>query len=87
MHTHIHTCTHTHLICPLQGEPYITPAGPLGFSLVLFVAATLVMIIIFAINRQAGGELGGSRARQLCTAGCCFVSGMASGRMWCEVVT
>lgn len=50
-----------------QGEEYITPAGPLGFSLLLFVLGNAVVLAIFMWNRWAGGELGGSATRQWIT--------------------
>ena len=52
---------HTH--AP-QGERYVTPAGDLAFSVLVFVLVGGAGMAILAVARHYGGELGGSKARQ-----------------------
>ncbi|KAG1658789.1 hypothetical protein FOA52_011731 [Chlamydomonas sp. UWO 241] len=46
-----------------KGEPYVTEAGSLGFSLLIFFILAVVGITGILVRRQQGGELGGSTSR------------------------
>lgn len=48
----------------LKGEKYITPAGDLSFSVMLYAILGGVGIGILALARRYGGELGGPKRRQ-----------------------
>ena len=45
-----------------QGKTFLTPPGNLSYSVVVFIACSLVAFVILAIRRQfVGGELGGPK--------------------------
>lgn len=49
---------------------YYVPAGPLGFSVVVFVICALICIAFLLIRRWAlGGELGGTKLGRTASAG------------------
>ena len=47
-----------------QGEKYLTPAGDLSFSVMLYAIVGSMGIAILALARRYGGELGGTKRRQ-----------------------
>lgn len=48
----------------MKGERYVTPAGDLAFSVLIFCIVGCTGMVILAVARHYGGELGGSKARQ-----------------------
>ncbi|KAG2433581.1 hypothetical protein HYH02_012513 [Chlamydomonas schloesseri] len=53
----------------VRGEKYVTPGGDLEFAIMLYAIMGGCGIVILAIARYFGGELGGSKVRQYCVAG------------------
>jgi hypothetical protein len=45
-----------------QGERYYTPAGDLGFSIIVYIAVSIPAIGLMFWRRYLGGELGGIHA-------------------------
>ncbi|KAG2427143.1 hypothetical protein HXX76_012653 [Chlamydomonas incerta] len=48
----------------LRGEKYVTPGGDLEFAVMLYAVLGGCGIVILAVARYFGGELGGSKVRQ-----------------------
>lgn len=58
--------------CSNSGIKYVTPAGNLGFSVVIFLIVSVTCFIVLIARRKfIGGELGGPPASRY--ASCCFM--------------
>ena len=53
--------------CP-QGERYITPAGDLSFSVLIYCITAAASIVVMSYCRTRGGELGGPKRLQWLSA-------------------
>ena len=66
------------VICAQYGqshnEPYMVPAGKLGFTVFVFLVCSVITFVILTARRVfVGGELGGPMKSKVITAGICFL--------------
>lgn len=55
-----------------KGEKYVTPAGDLAFSVMLFLITSVLCFMVLGVRRYAlGGELGGPKGSRYFSAFLC----------------